>query len=89
MSPQMPRRAARIDSTARDLVKHARELGADVLPLNGIVDALVLYRGRILVIDWKSKGGTLTDDQAKLVARGWPIHFVSSEVQLRDLLGVG
>jgi hypothetical protein len=85
----MPRRAARIDATARDLTRKARDLGADVLPLNGTVDALVLYRGRVLVVDWKSKGGTLTDDQARLVARGWPIHFVSTEQQLCDLLGVG
>jgi ATP-dependent exoDNAse (exonuclease V) beta subunit len=85
----MARRAARIDSTARDLTKTARSLGADVLPLNGIVDCLVLHRRRVFVVDWKSKGGTLTEDQAKLVARGWPIHFVSTEQQLIDLLGVG
>ena len=84
----MPRRAARVDSTAKDLTTLARRLGADVEPINGTLDCLLLWRGVVHVIDWKSKGGTLTERQAKLVARGWPIRFVSTEQQLKDLLGV-
>jgi hypothetical protein len=82
------RRAARVDNTAKELTKAAKQLGADVLTLNGVVDALLLFRGRVWVIDWKSKGGTLTPAQAKLVASGWPIAFVSTEDQLFTLLGV-
>ncbi len=84
------RRAARIDNTARDLVKAAKQLGFKVLPLNGVVDSLLLdKRGRVRIIDWKSPGGTLTPDQCKLVAAGWPIFFVSSVDQLQQLLGGG
>ena len=84
----MPRRAARIDSTAKDLTTLARRLGADVMLVNGTVDALIHFRGRVHVVDFKSKGGTLTPDQAKWVAKGFPIKFVSDEQQLKDLLGV-
>jgi hypothetical protein len=82
------RRAARVDNTARELTKAARAVGAQVEPLNGVVDALVLHRGRVFIVDWKSKGGTLTPAQAKLVASGWPISFISTEDQLFTLLGV-
>jgi hypothetical protein len=84
----MPRYAARIDNTAKTLVKHAKQLGADYHSLNGTIDGLLFYRGRVHLVDWKSPGGTLTDDQAKLVARGWPIAFVSTTGQLEALLGV-
>ena len=81
-----PRRAARIDATAPALVKLARELGALVEPLNDKVDCLLQWRGTTYVIDWKSKGGTLTPAQAKMVAQGWVIRFISTEAQLRELL---
>jgi ATP-dependent exoDNAse (exonuclease V) beta subunit len=82
----MARRAARIDATAPALVKLAKSLGADYLPLNGIVDGILWHRGAYRLVDWKSKGGTLTDAQARLVARGWRIDFVSTEAQLKALL---
>jgi uncharacterized protein (DUF697 family) len=81
------RRAARVDTTAKDLVKCARQLGCVVLPVNGVVDALVWHRGQTFAIDWKSKGGTLTPAQAKLVAQGAKIYFVSTQQQLMDVLG--
>ena len=80
------RRAARVDATAKDLVKAAKQMGADYLPLNSVVDGLLLYRSRVLVVDWKSKGGTLTEDQARLSARGWPIHYISTVEQLQAVL---
>jgi choline dehydrogenase-like flavoprotein len=83
------RRAARVDQTANALVKQARQLGAIVIPINGVVDALLFYRGQWRVVDWKSPGGTLTKAQAKLVAQGARIDFISTEGQLLDVLGVG
>jgi hypothetical protein len=36
-------------------------------------------------VDWKSKGGTLTPDQIKLVAKGVPVRFLSRPEQLDAL----
>jgi hypothetical protein len=83
------RRAARIDNTAAALVKAAKQLGADWYPINGTLDGILLYRSRVWLVDWKSAGGTLTDDQARLTARGWPIHYISTAQQLYDLLVLG
>ncbi len=80
------RRAARIDNTAKDLVKAAKQLGADYLPINAVIDGILHHKGRIHLVDWKSPGGTLTDDQAKLTARGWPVRYISSVDQLQQLL---
>jgi ATP-dependent exoDNAse (exonuclease V) beta subunit len=82
------RRAARIDATATELVKHAKALGADYLPLNGVLDGILYHRGRIFLVDWKSPQGTLTPAQARLSARGWPIAYCTTTDQLERLLGV-
>lgn len=83
------RRAARVDTTARDLTKLARELGAHVVLLNGVVDALIYWRGAVHVVDFKSPGGHLTPAQQRLVIDGFPVKFIATEQQLKDLLGVG
>jgi ATP-dependent exoDNAse (exonuclease V) beta subunit len=82
------RRAARTDLTAASLVKLARQMGAVYVALNSVVDGLLWWRGRWYVIDWKSPKGTLTEAQGRIVASGAKIEFVSSEQQLKDLLGV-
>jgi ATP-dependent exoDNAse (exonuclease V) beta subunit len=81
----MGRQAARTDNTAKALRAYAEDLGFVVVVLNGIVDCLLVWGTRVLVVDWKSKGGTLTNDQAKLVARGVPIKFISTPDQLDAL----
>ena len=80
------RRAARIDTTAHALVTRARAFGADVLILNSVVDALIWWRGRWYVVDFKSKGGKPTKAQSLLVQRGCRIDFVSTPEQLDALL---
>jgi ATP-dependent exoDNAse (exonuclease V) beta subunit len=79
------RRAARIDNTAKALRAHAEALGFVVVPINGVIDCLLCWGTRTLVVDWKSKGGTLTADQIKLVTKGVPVHFVSVPEQLEAL----
>ncbi|NBP85331.1 MAG: hypothetical protein EBU54_09120 [Mycobacteriaceae bacterium] len=82
------RRAARIDTTAPALIAYAKSIGFTYLPINGVVDGILVLGGfRAAVVDWKSIKGTLTDAQAKLVASGFPIRFVSSPEQL-DFLKV-
>lgn len=81
------RRAARVDLTAKALTAEAKRLGAQVLTLNGVIDAvLLLPDGRVELCDWKSPGGTLTDEQAKLTAQGWPVRYLSTVDQLRRLV---
>jgi hypothetical protein len=82
------RRAARIDNTAKDLVKAAKQLGFRHHHLGGVLDCLLMdKRGRVHLVEWKSPGGTLTPDQVKLVAAGWPVRFVQDVHQLQQLLG--
>jgi hypothetical protein len=79
------RRAARTDSTAKTLRAYAESLGFVVVPINGVIDCLLQLGAQTAVVDWKSKGGTLTEAQAKLVAKGLRIVFVSKPEQLDAL----
>lgn len=86
------RRAAKVDTTASELTALARQLGAKVLPLNGVIDVLVCYRGRLLLVDWKTPRGkkaprTLrTASQERMVAEGWPVHFIATAQELTNVL---
>jgi ATP-dependent exoDNAse (exonuclease V) beta subunit len=82
------RRAAKVDSTSKALTALARQLGAQVLLINGVIDAVVYYRGITHVVDFKSPKGHLTPAQQRLVIDGFPLKFVSNEAQLKELLGV-
>lgn len=63
----MPRRAARVDSNQKEIVKALRQEGATVLHLHtvggGCPDLLVGYRGANLLMEVKAPGGRLTEDQ--------------------------
>lgn len=39
-------------------------------------DLLVLFRGRLVMLDCKTVKGKPTKSQAALVAAGWPLRFV-------------
>jgi hypothetical protein len=82
------RRAAKVDTTAKELTTLARKLGAQVLLLNGVIDANIYYRGQLHAVDFKSPKGHLTPAQQRLVIDGFPLKFVSSEQQLKELLGL-
>jgi hypothetical protein len=82
------RKAARVDSTAKDLRAYAESLGFVVVPINGVIDCVLQWSPTQAVpCDWKSPGGELTDAQAKLVARGAVIRFISKPEQLDALKG--
>ena len=78
------RRAARIDNTATELRAYAESIGFQVLPLNAVIDCLLFWGSKTFAVDWKSKGGTLTDAQAKIVAKGLPVRFFSTPEQLEQ-----
>jgi hypothetical protein len=77
----------RVDLTAKALIAEAKQRGAQYMPLNDIIDGLLLdKKGQLHAIEWKSPGGTLTETQARYVAAGFPIRFISSPEQLQQLL---
>ncbi len=78
----------RVDTTARALIAHAKSLGCRYHGQDGVIDGVLwLPDGRLVEIDWKSKGGELTPAQAKLIAEGWhQIRFVSDVAQLEQLV---
>ena len=79
------RRAARVDSTAKELRAYAESIGFVVAHIGGVIDCLLVWGQTVLVVDWKSKGGELTADQAKWVCKGVPIRFISEPHQLDQL----
>ncbi len=84
MRPSYAKR--RVDTTAKELTAYARSLGLGVEPLGGTVDVVAWYGPVLRLIDFKTPGkAALTDSQGKLLARGCPIHFVSTTGQL-DLI---
>jgi hypothetical protein len=79
--------ARRVDTASKLLVKAARQLGVDVEPSGGAVDAFLWLGSVVRLVDWKSPGkADLTPSQAKLIARGCPLHFVSTVEQLQALI---
>jgi hypothetical protein len=72
------RYASRIDNTHAAIVKALKAIGCRVHPMHrmggGFPDLLVSYRGGrvLLLLECKSKGGTLTAAQRKFHAE-WPV----------------
>lgn len=77
--------ANRIDNTAKTLIAYAKSLGFDYEPVNGSFDGVLVWGQAATLIDWKSVGGTLTPKQQKMVARGFPVRYVSKPEQLDAL----
>jgi len=78
---------AKRDATEPEILRALARVGADYVCLD-IVDVLVFFRGRLFLLECKSKGGRKTRNQKRLVERGWPVHFVmTAEQALAVLLG--
>ena len=77
------RRAAKIDSKHADVVAGFRKLGYLVLSLaahgRGVPDLLIYRRdvGFRLIEVKRDEKATLTADQRRFVAKGWPVDVVS------------
>lgn len=76
----------RKDDTAAALVEEAVAYGAKVIPINGVIDAILHFRGHVYLVDWKSAKTKLTPNQVALVTQGWPIWFIRDSQALRELL---
>ena len=75
----------RPDTTAKALSAYAVQCGLTIIDVGHPFDALAVYGDVQKAIDWKTPGGTLTDSQAKLVARGLRLRFVSTPEQVDAL----
>jgi hypothetical protein len=69
---------ARRDKNEPEILRALSAAGADYILLDPF-DVLVLYRGRIVMLECKvPKKGRKTVNQQILVDRGWPVHFVTT-----------
>lgn len=61
------RHIARVDNNQAEIVQALRQAGAKVQPTHqmgsGVADLIVGFRGRLLWMEVKSKGGRLTPDE--------------------------
>jgi len=78
-------RINRRDNGSKALEKYAESLGFVVYTESGAVDAHLALGTKIVAIEWKGPGGTLTPSQSRLLARGYPVRFVSKPEQLDAL----
>ena len=78
-------RVNRRDNGSKALEKYAESLGFVVHVESGAIDAYLAWGQQIVAVEWKSKGGTLTPTQQRLIARGFPVRFVGSPEQLDQL----
>jgi hypothetical protein len=76
------------DATEAAITRVLRQIGADYVMLDPF-DLLVLFRGRLIMLDCKTKEGRPTALQKDLIARGWPLRFVITEEDTLAALGVG
>jgi hypothetical protein len=80
-----PGAGKRVDNTSLPLIAHAKALGFDYETVNGTFDGVLAWGTVAICVDWKSPNGTLTPTQQKLVARGFPIRYISRPEQLDAL----
>lgn len=62
------------------------KVGAQYIILDAF-DLLVLFRGRTVMLEVKTKTGRLTDSQKELIARGWPLVIVRSPDEALKAIG--
>lgn len=77
--------ANRVDDTAKPLIAYAKTLGFDYEGVNGTFDGVLVWGTTAVCVDWKSPGGQLTPAQQRMVARGFPVRFLSRPEQLDAL----
>lgn len=78
-------RVNRSDTGSKALKAYAESLGFVAHSEGGTVDCYLAFGDRIVAVEWKSKGGTLTPRQQRLLVRGFPIRFISSAQQISAL----
>lgn len=71
----LSRRNPRRDQNEREIVTALRKVGASVAYLSdaGLPDLLVWHRGRITLLEIKTRTGKATLAQARRSVEGWPV----------------
>jgi hypothetical protein len=82
----LKRHATRRDASEPAILRALAKAGADYIRLDAF-DVLVLFRGRITMLECKVKGGRKTRNQQVLVERGWPVHFVITAEEALAAIG--
>lgn len=78
-------RVNRPDRGSKELIAYAESLGFQYEHLGGAIDGALAWGSHAVLVEWKSKGGTLTPSQQRLVARGFPVRFIQTPSQLDAL----
>lgn len=89
-----PRNIARVDTTQHGCVLVARGIGAYVFLTHqmghGFPDAVIAYRGRLLLVEFKAEKGERTEEQVKFAenmeSRGVTVHVVRNPNEMLALL---
>ena len=77
--------ANRVDNTSKPLIAYAKSLGFDYEPVNASFDGVLALGHLAVCVDWKSPGASLTPAQQRMVARGFPLKFISKPEQIDQL----
>lgn len=86
MSPRYRAGAGkRVDKTSQPLIAYAKSVGFDYEPANATFDGVLALGTLAICVDWKSPGGLLTPSQQRMVARGFPVRFLSRPEQIDAL----
>ena len=78
-------RTNRRDNGSKALEQYAKDLGFVVYAEAGAIDAHLALGQKIVAVEWKSQGGTLTPSQQRLIASGYPVRFIQRPEQLDAL----
>ena len=77
---------AKRDANEAQIVRALEKAGADVLRLD-VFDLLVLYRGKLFMLDAKVPTGRATARQNQLCSLGWPLRYVQDEIAALKAIG--
>lgn len=75
----------RTDNGSKALIAYAESLGFVYCSIEGVIDGLLALGQTVIAVDWKSKGGELTKNQQRLLAKGFPVRFISTPAQVDAL----
>lgn len=81
----------RQDSTRKDRLKEAKQLGWRNIKVDGIFDDILWHPDipSIYHVEWKGPKTPVSDTQCKLVGDGFPLFFIETAEQLYWLLAYG
>jgi hypothetical protein len=80
---------ASTDSNQAEIVAALRQAGRYVMLINGVVDLLVSYQGKMFLLEIKTKKGKLRPSQEKLLKewKGPEIHIVRTIEEALEVTG--